>query len=55
MFSTFNMGIGMMFVVDAADADGVVNALTAAGEKPSVIGKIVKGEGVKIFKDGEVL
>ena len=55
MFSTFNMGMGMMFVVDAADAEGVVNALVAAGENPSVIGKIVKGEGVKIFKDGEVL
>ncbi|MBR5228296.1 MAG: phosphoribosylformylglycinamidine cyclo-ligase [Firmicutes bacterium] len=55
MFSTFNMGIGMMFVVDAADADAIVSALQAAGEKPSVIGKIVKGEGVKIYKDGEVL
>ena len=55
MFSTFNMGIGMMFVVDAADADAIVSALQAAGENPSVIGKIVKGEGVKIYKDGEVL
>ncbi len=55
MFSTFNMGIGMMMVVDEADAAGVVGALVAAGEKPSIIGKVVKGEGVKIINDGVVL
>ena len=40
MFSTFNMGIGMILTVDPADAGGVMDTLTAAGEKPSVIGKI---------------
>ncbi|MGI6205573.1 MAG: phosphoribosylformylglycinamidine cyclo-ligase [Anaerovoracaceae bacterium] len=44
MFSTFNMGIGMMFVVDKDDAPGVMGALAANGEFPSVIGRIVKSE-----------
>ena len=40
MFSTYNMGIGMMMVVDADDAAGVVEALKAAGENAAVIGEI---------------
>lgn len=44
MFSTFNMGIGMMFVVAEEDVQGVVNTLTKAGERPSVIGRIGKEE-----------
>ena len=40
MFSTFNMGIGMMFVVAEDDAPGVMGALAEAGEHPSVIGRI---------------
>lgn len=55
MFSTFNMGIGMMMVVEEKDAEGIMNILQAEGEKPSVIGRIVKGEGVRILKEGEVL
>lgn len=55
MFSTFNMGIGMMMVVDEKDVDGIMNVLKSEGEHPSVIGRIVKGEGVTIIKDGQVL
>ena len=40
MFSTYNMVIGMMMVVDADDAAGVVEALKAAGENAAVIGEI---------------
>lgn len=40
MFSTYNMGIGMMMVVDADDAAGVVEVLKAAGENAAVIGEI---------------
>ena len=40
MFSTYNMGIGMMMVVRAEDADDVVEALKAAGEDAAVIGEI---------------
>ena len=49
MFSTFNMGIGMMMVVDAADADAVVKALQAAGEDASVIGEIVEEKDEKVI------
>ena len=37
MFSTFNMGIGMMMFVDEKDADAVVKALKYAFEKEKVI------------------
>ena len=49
MFSTFNMGVGMMMVVDTADADAVVKALNEAGEKASVIGEIVPDNGEKVI------
>ena len=49
MFSTFNMGVGMMMVVDTADADAVVKALNDAGEKASVIGEIVPDNGEKVI------
>lgn len=46
MFATFNMGIGMIMIVEEDKAETVMKLLTEAGEKPSVIGKIVTGEGV---------
>jgi phosphoribosylformylglycinamidine cyclo-ligase len=46
MFATFNMGIGMIMVVNAERAETVMTLLREAGEEPSVIGKIVSGEGV---------
>ena len=49
MFSTFNMGIGMMMVVDEEKKDTVLTALQKAGEKAEVIGEIVKGQGVSII------
>lgn len=49
MFSTYNMGVGMMMVVDAADADAVVEALKNAGENASVIGEIVPDEGRNVI------
>ena len=48
MFSTFNMGIGMMMVVDAECKEEVLSALEKAGENAAVIGEIVKGKGVSI-------
>lgn len=41
LFATFNMGIGMMMVVDPQKAEQVMAALKQAGESPSVIGRIV--------------
>lgn len=48
MFSTFNMGIGMMMMVEPDKKDVVLSALANAGEKAAVIGEIVKGQGVTI-------
>lgn len=34
MYNVFNMGIGMILVVDLADADAALEILKAQGEKP---------------------
>lgn len=44
MYNTFNMGIGMMVVVDKADADNTMAAIMNSGEKAFVIGEIKEGE-----------
>lgn len=44
MYNTFNMGIGMMVVVDKEDVDRTVSAIEKAGEKAWVIGEIKEGE-----------
>lgn len=46
MFATFNMGIGMIMVVDKDKAETVMDLLKEAGEEANIIGKIVTGEGV---------
>lgn len=42
MFSTFNMGVGMMMIVDASDAEVLLKALAARGEKASLIGEVTE-------------
>lgn len=49
MYSTFNMGIGMMMFVDEKDAEGVVAALKEAGEDAYIIGKTVKCQGERVI------
>lgn len=44
MYRTFNMGIGMIVIVPAEQADAVQADLAARGEKSFVIGKVIKGE-----------
>ena len=44
MFSTFNMGIGMMAVVGKDTADAVIGKLAEDGEEAVVIGEVVCGE-----------
>ena len=46
MFNTFNMGVGMIAVVAAEDADKALETLKANGEDAYVLGEIVGGEGV---------
>lgn len=43
MYNTYNMGLGMVLAVDAADADKTVEALKAAGEQAYVVGDVVAG------------
>ena len=44
MYNTYNLGVGMMLAVDAADADKTVAALQAAGEEAFVVGHVEAGE-----------
>ena len=44
MYNTYNMGLGMIVAVDAADADKAVNLLNLAGETAYIIGEIKEGE-----------
>jgi phosphoribosylformylglycinamidine cyclo-ligase len=44
MYNTYNMGIGMMVVVDKADVDKTMEAITAAGETCFVVGEIKAGQ-----------
>ena len=46
MFSTFNMGIGLIAVVDRVSATPVIELLAAEGEAAVVIGEVALGAGV---------
>jgi phosphoribosylformylglycinamidine cyclo-ligase len=49
MYNTFNMGIGMVLAVAAADRDKAMDAIHSAGDTPYVIGEVVSGEkGVEL-------
>ena len=45
MYNTFNMGIGLVLIIGKKDAASVMTELLANGEKPVLLGSIVKGEG----------
>lgn len=52
---TFNMGLGMVLIVDPAAAEAVEAALAAAGEETYRVGRIVTGEGeVQYANEGEL-
>lgn len=49
MFNTFNMGIGMIMVVDSSNAEELLGYMESLGEKAYLIGEIVEGEeGVEL-------
>jgi len=50
MFNTFNMGVGMIAVVDKNDADKALAALKAAGEDAYILGELVNGDEGVIIK-----
>ena len=49
MFNIFNMGIGMVIALSEADAAKAVAILEECGERASIIGRVVEGEGVTIL------
>lgn len=52
LYNTFNMGIGMMIVVDQADSEVLLAALAQCDEKAYRIGEIVAGDqGVILCQD----
>jgi phosphoribosylformylglycinamidine cyclo-ligase len=46
MLKTFNCGIGMIAVVEAARAEEIAGVIAAAGETVHVIGRVTEGQGV---------
>lgn len=54
MFTTFNMGIGLIIVVAEQDAEQALAALREAGETPYQIGRITAGERAVTFTGVEV-
>jgi len=48
MYRTFNMGIGMVVIVDPGDLHDVEHSLERRGETSFVIGSVVKGAGVQL-------
>lgn len=54
MFTTFNMGIGLVLVVAEADAERALELLKASGEDAYLIGKVTDGECKVTFTGAEV-
>lgn len=50
MYNTYNMGLGMVLAVDAADADRTVAALKGTGEKAWAVGEAVAGGHEVLFQ-----
>ncbi len=49
MYNTYNMGLGMVLAVSSHEAETVVRAIEAAGEKAYVVGSVEAGEkGVEL-------
>lgn len=54
MFTTFNMGIGLVLVVDAENGERALELLKASGEEAYLIGKVTEGERKVTFTGAEV-
>ncbi|MCA0992772.1 phosphoribosylformylglycinamidine cyclo-ligase [Pseudalkalibacillus hwajinpoensis] len=53
MFTTFNMGVGMVLAVPEDEAVNVIKALEQDGERAYMIGRVVKGAGIE-FGGGDL-
>lgn len=54
MFTTFNMGIGLVVIVAEDQAEQAVAVLEQAGETPYVIGRVNEGQRVVTFAGADV-
>lgn len=54
MFTTFNMGIGLVIVVAEDQAEAALAALRSTGENPYTIGRVTEGDQEVTFKGVEV-
>jgi phosphoribosylaminoimidazole (AIR) synthetase len=45
MFTTFNMGTGMILIADKSASNDLVTALKSAGEKAAIIGEVTVNTG----------
>ena len=50
MYNTYNMGLGMVLAVDAADVERTIAALEGAGEKAYAVGEIAAGEREAVIR-----
>jgi phosphoribosylformylglycinamidine cyclo-ligase len=53
LYTTFNMGVGMVLAVDAKDENAVRQVAKKHGVNANVIGSVKKGKGVMLVKDGQ--
>ena len=49
MYAIFNMGIGMILIIDPKDVTVTMEILSEQGESPVILGEVIAGEGV-VFK-----
>ncbi|WP_342438279.1 phosphoribosylformylglycinamidine cyclo-ligase [Paenibacillus sp. FSL L8-0436] len=54
MFTTFNMGVGLVLVVSAEDGEKALELLKAGGEEAYLIGTVTEGERKVTFTGAEV-
>ncbi|MBW4081928.1 phosphoribosylformylglycinamidine cyclo-ligase [Paenibacillus sp. S150] len=54
MFTTFNMGVGLVLVVAAADGERALELLKASGEEAYRIGTVTEGERIVTFTGADV-
>lgn len=52
MFNVFNMGIGLVLVVDPEQAEAAVELLHRQGESAYIIGRVTAGDQQVVFKEG---
>ncbi len=49
MYRTFNCGVGMVLIIDAADADAVISMLNQNGETAWQLGAVETGDNKQVI------